>query len=266
MASGTLGIIGYGNMGAAIIGGLIESGISRPADIHVYDIDSSRREQAESAGFGVLPSPEALVEKTGTVILAVKPKDIPGVLATLAKAGELSLVISIAAGVKTRTIEDTLKKTPVIRAMPNAPCMVRAGATVITRGKHAKASDVALAKKILGATGYVVELPESLMDAVTGLSGSGPAYVALMIEALSDGGVKMGLPRAEALRLAVETVRGTAAMLLEKGMHPAQLRDMVTSPGGTTIEGLAALEKGAFRSAVMSAVEAAAKRSKELGQ
>jgi pyrroline-5-carboxylate reductase len=143
--------------------------------------------------------------------------------------------------------------------------MVRAGATVIARGKHAKDSDVALAKEILGATGYVTELAESLMDAVTGLSGSGPAYVALMIESLSDGGVKMGLPRAEALRLAIETVRGAAAMLLEKGMHPAQLRDMVTSPGGTTIEGLAVLEKGKVRSSFMSAVEAAAKRSKELG-
>ena len=265
MASGTLGIIGFGNMGSAIIGGLIDSQVYMPSDIHVYDIDPAKREQAKSIGHFSHDTIGALLEKTGTVIIAVKPKDVHGVLHELVKAKDLSLVISIAAGVTTARIEEMLKSAPLVRAMPNTPCMVRAGATVISRGKNAADSHVALAKKILGATGYVAELPEGLMDAVTGLSGSGPAYVALMIEAMSDGGVKMGLPRAEALRLAAETVRGTAEMILAKSMHPAQLRDMVTSPGGTTIEGLAVLEKNAFKSAVMSAVEAAAKRSKELG-
>ena len=196
----------------------------------------------------------------------MKPKDIPETARNANAQRAVTLAISIAAGVSIETIEGAIAGVPVIRAMPNAACLAGAGTTVIVRGTHAGDSDIEAAKRILGATGYVTELPESLMDAVTGLSGSGPAYVALMIEAMADGGVKMGLPRADALRLAAETVRGTAVLALDKGLHPAQLRDMVTSPGGTTIEGIAALEKGAFRGTVIAAVEAAARRSKELGQ
>jgi pyrroline-5-carboxylate reductase len=266
MVSDTLGIIGFGNMGSAIVGGLLESHLFEPHAIHVYDPDPARVQQAKAAGHLVYPSIGALTEKTRTLVLAVKPKDMHGILHELGKAGDYALVISIAAGITTRTIQEALKTSPVVRAMPNAPCMTRTGATVVARGKFVHDSHVELAKRLLGAVGYVVELPESLMDAVTGLSGSGPAYVALLVESLADGGVRMGLPRQEALRLALETVRGTAAMILASGLHPAQLRDMVASPGGTTIEGLAALEKGAFRSSVMNAVEAAAKRSKELGQ
>ena len=265
MTPGTLGIIGFGNMGSAIIGGLIESKAYMPSDIHVFDIDTGRRDRAKKDGHFTHSTVDELVGKAGTVIVAVKPKDIPGALHALEDVKNLSLVISIAAGITTKTIEEILKKTPVIRAMPNTPCMVRAGATVISRGSTADTKHVTQAKKILSATGYVVELPEELMDAVTGLSGSGPAYVALVIEALADGGVKMGLPRNEALRLAAETVRGTAAMILKKGIHPAQLRDMVTSPAGTTIEGLSVLEMGAVRGTVIAAVEAATERSKELG-
>ena len=175
MASGTLGIIGFGNMGSAIINGLIDSHVYMPSDIHVFDIEPSKRDLAKSHGHFSHDTIGSLLEKTGTVIIAVKPKDIHGVLHEVAKGKELSLVISIAAGITTGKIEEMLKSAPLVRAMPNTPCMVRAGATVISRGKNAADSHVALAKKILGATGYVAELPESLMDAVTGLSGYPPA-------------------------------------------------------------------------------------------
>jgi len=149
--------------------------------------------------------------------------------------------------------------------MPNTPCMVGEGAIVISRGTHAGDEHIEKAKKIMGATGYVTELPEKNMDAVTGLSGSGPAYVALMIEALTDGGVKMGLPRTTALKLAAQTVFGTAKMIMQADIHPSRLKEMVTSPGGTTIEGVTVLETGAFRGILIEAVEAATLRSEELG-
>ena len=149
--------------------------------------------------------------------------------------------------------------------MPNTPCMVGAGAIVITRGSKALDDHTKKVKTIMGAIGFVTELPETHMDAVTGLSGSGPAYVAIMIEALTDGGVRMGLPHDTALKLAAQTVFGTAKMILENDIHPSKLRDMVTSPGGTTIEGIAVLEEGAFRGTLIEAVEAATLRSEELG-
>lgn len=262
----TLGIVGFGNMGAAIAGGLVAAELYKPADIHVHDTVRSCQDRAKAAGFTVHETASDVADEAGTVIVAVKPKDVASALASLCSATKLPLIISIAAGVTTKTLEIAIPDIPVIRAMPNTPAMIRSGATVLARGLHATDHHMAQAKTILGAVGYTVELPEALMDAVTGLSGSGPAYAALLIEAMADGGVKMGLPRTEALRLAAETVRGTAGMILETGVHPAQLKDMVSSPGGTTIEGLAVLEKSAFKGAVISAVEAAARRSKELGK
>lgn len=265
MALGTLGIIGFGNMGSAIVSGLVKSNIYMPSDIHIYDIDSDKLAKAKNNGHFVHSSIEELGESSGTIILAVKPRDVDGVLNGLKDISNIKLLISVAAGVSTTKIESVMKDIPVIRVMPNTPCMVGAGAIVITKGSKALDEHTKKAKTIMGAIGFVSELPETHMDAVTGLSGSGPAYVALMIEALTDGGVRMGLPRNTALKLSVQTVFGTAKMILQSGIHPSRLRDMVASPGGTTIEGIAALERGAFRGIIIEAVEAATLKSEELG-
>ena len=265
MALGTLGIIGFGNMGSAIISGLIKSNIYMPSDIHVYDIDSDKLAGAKKNGYFVHTSIIELVESSGTVILAVKPGDIDKVLNELKDISTIELAISIAAGISTTKIESVLNDIPVIRVMPNTPCMVGEGAVVISRGTNAGEEHIEKTKTIMGATGFVTELPEKHMDAVTGLSGSGPAYVALMIEALTDGGVKMGLPRTTALKLAAQTVLGTAKMIMQADIHPSRLKEMVTSPGGTTIEGVTVLETGAFRGTLIEAVEAATLRSEELG-
>ncbi len=265
MSMGTLGVIGFGNMGSAIVSGIVKSGTYMPSDIHVHDTDNEKMSKAKDNGHFVHPSVEELGESSGTILLAVKPGDINEVLEVLKDIKTIELVISIAAGISTSKIESILQDIPVIRAMPNAPCMVGAGAVAFSRGSNATGKHSVRAKTILEATGFVAELPETLMDAVTGLSGSGPAFVALMIEALSDGGVKMGLPRQIALKLAVQTVFGTAKMIMNNDIHPSKLKDMVASPGGTTIEGIAALESGAFRGNIIEAVEAAATKSMELG-
>jgi pyrroline-5-carboxylate reductase len=181
--------------------------------------------------------------------------------------GTNHLVVSIAAGVPIRSLESWVAPgTRVVRAMPNTAALARAGATAISRGTVASSADLDLARTLFDAVGKTVVLDESHLDAVTGLSGSGPAYVMLVIEALADGGVRVGLPRDVALLLAAQTVYGSAKLLLETGEHPARLKDMVTSPGGTTIAGLAALERGSVRSALMTAVEDATLRSAELGK
>ncbi|MFC1650221.1 pyrroline-5-carboxylate reductase [Candidatus Latescibacterota bacterium] len=265
MAKGTLGIIGFGNMGSAIIGGLIQSNVYMPSDIHIFDVDSAKLAKAKKDGHFIHSSMAELGESSEIIIIAVKPGDVIKALSGLKGSSGIELIISVAAGISTAEIESAAGDIPVIRVMPNTPCMVGAGAIVISRGKKAGDKHIKKAKTIMEATGVVCELPEKHMDAVTGLSGSGPAYVSLMIESLADGGVKMGLPRDTALKLAAQTVFGTAKMILEANIHPSKLKEMVTSPGGTTIEGIAALEAGAFRSTVMEAVEAAALRSEELG-
>jgi pyrroline-5-carboxylate reductase len=179
---------------------------------------------------------------------------------------EGKLLISIAAGVATRKLRDHLgKPARLIRVMPNTPALVLEGVTAIARAEGLRPGDLEAAQELFAAVGKVVVLDESAMDAVTGLSGSGPAYVALALEALADGGVKMGLDRATATLLAAQTVLGSARLILETGVHPAQLKDMVSSPGGTTIAGIAALEDGGFRRALIQAVERATLRSRELG-
>ena len=265
MILGTLGVIGFGNMGSAIIKGLVKAELFMPSDIHVCDIDKAKLEKARSAGHFIHSSVIECGEASSIVIVAVKPKDTSDVLYELQNISDKTLIISIAAGITLPTIESMLPEMPVIRVMPNTPGMVGAGVSVISRGSKVSDEHVEKAKTIMSAIGFVHEVPEMLMDAVTGLSGSGPAYVAIMIDALSDGGVKMGLPRSMALKLAAQTVFGTAKMILEKRIHPAQLRDMVASPGGTTIEGISVLEEHAFRSALIKAIEAASIRSKELG-
>ena len=264
MTLGRLGIVGYGNMGSAIVKGLTDNGLFMASDIHVYDIDKDKLDKAGAEGNFTHTSIEELAQSSDTVIVAVKPKDISDVLKALQRISDEKLIISIAAGVSLETIESFLGEKPVIRVMPNTPCMVGAGVNVLTRGSKASDKHVEKATKILSTIGFVSEVPETLMDAVTGLSGSGPAYVALIIDALSDGGVKMGLPRSMALKLAAQTVFGSAKMILEMGLHPTRLRDMVASPGGTTIEGIAVLEANGLRSALIKAVEASTMKSKKL--
>jgi pyrroline-5-carboxylate reductase len=266
LASGKLGVIGAGNMGSAIIRGLIASGIYEARNILVYDTDVRRGEELRGEGLAVVNSVEQIAEAAETVIIAVKPGTVEDTLRQLKSAPDSMLIISVAAGITTRKLESALPKHPVVRVMPNAPCMIGSGASGICRGKDAGESHIQHALKIMGALGYVTEVPESLMDAVTGLSGSGPAYVAVLIDALMMGGLRMGLPRKTALKLAAQTVYGTAKMILEKDMEPAALRDMVTSPGGTTAEGLMTLEQNAFRWTVMGAVEAATVKAQILGK
>jgi pyrroline-5-carboxylate reductase len=202
------------------------------------------------------------------VVLSVKPQILDKVLLEVSDSVRAdALVISIAAGVPVAAIQSKLKSgTRVVRAMPNTPALVDAGATAIARGEHAQEADLEDAKRIFDAVGVTVVLDESLLDAVTGLSGSGPAYVFLILEALSDAGVKVGLSRRTAQLLAAQTLLGSAKLLLETNEHPGRLKDMVTSPGGTAITGLHTLEHGGVRTTLMNAVEAATRRSRELGE
>jgi pyrroline-5-carboxylate reductase len=260
---------GGGNMAEALIKGLIAAGTAKPEQILVTDISSDRLEHLRKT-YGIIVQKGNLdaAREAGIILLSVKPQVIEKVLGEIAPAIDgKKLVISIAAGIAIAKIEKVLKDgSRVVRVMPNTPALVLAGAAALAGGKNATADDLALVQSIFNSVGRSVVVDEKLMDAVTGLSGSGPAYVFMIIDALSDAGVKAGLPRQLALELAAQTVYGAAKMVLETKEHPAKLRDMVTSPGGTTIEGLHALEKGKLRATIMNAVEAATARSKELGK
>ena len=266
LAATKLGFIGVGNMGGAIIRGLLTGGFIPRENLIYYDPDPARQAQMDELGVeAALDNPEVM--HAPVVVLGVKPQALPGVLAGVKEfARPWHLVISIAAGVSLEALEGAFPGSRVIRVMPNAPTLVGAGMAALAPGRGVTPEDLALALELFRAVGQAVVVEERLMDAVTGLSGSGPAFVAVFIEALSDGGVKMGLPRPLALTLATQTVLGTARLCHEEQMHPALLKDLVTSPGGTTIAGLHALESAGFRGAVMDAVTAAAVRSKELGQ
>jgi pyrroline-5-carboxylate reductase len=260
-----LGVIGGGVMGEAILSRLIAGGVYEGAEIIVSSSTRQRRELIQHQ-YGVSVTDENnLVATAPILLLAIKPQIFDRVIAELSQSISTQLVISILAGVKIEKLELAFPSQPVVRAMPNTPATIGAGMTAITAGSHALSSHLELAQQIFQAVGEVVTVPESLMDAVTGLSGSGPAYVAIAIEALADGGVAAGLPRKIANKLALQTVLGTAQLLNESDIHPAQLKDRVTSPGGTTITGITKLEQAGFRSALIEAVIAAAKRSQELG-
>jgi pyrroline-5-carboxylate reductase len=256
-------------MGTALVEGAIRSGVIAADD--VIGVDpwlAAQQNFAKVTGARVATEITALAE-CGLILLCTKPNDALAALRTAAaaSAGQPLLVISIAAGITLAKLEEAAAKhVRVIRAMPNTPALVGKGAAGYCLGARATAEDAASARKLLEAVGLAVEVPERLMDAVTGLSGSGPAYVYLIIEALADGGVCAGLPRADAILLAAQTVLGAATMVLETGKHPAELKDMVTSPGGTTIAGLATLERRGLRSAMIEAVGAATRRSSELGK
>lgn len=260
-----LGFIGAGAMGGAIIQGLLRGGLVDRENLIYYDPDPAS--QAKMAKLGVeaaLDNPEVMHAQV--VVLAVKPQLLEMVLAGIRDlARPWHLLISIAAGVPLAKLEAAFPESRVIRTMPNTPALVGAGMTCLAPGTRATQEDTALALELFQAVGQAAVVEERLMDAVTGLSGSGPAFVALFIEALADGGVKAGLPRALALNMAVQTVLGAAKLCHEEELHPARLKDLVASPAGTTIEGLHVLENGGFRGLVMSAVTAAAARSRELG-
>jgi pyrroline-5-carboxylate reductase len=264
-----VGFIGGGNMGEALIRGLLGANLV-PADlITATDVRAERTAQL-GRQFGITAHADnaRLVREADVVILAVKPQIMASVLSEIAPVvTPRHLLISIAAGVATATIRTGLgKDARIIRVMPNTPALVLQGAAAIAKGRGVGAEDLAVAEEIFGAVGRAVVLEEELMDAVTGLSGSGPAYVAIVIESLADGGVKMGLDRATAMTLATQTVLGAAQLLSETGMHPGALKDMVSSPGGTTIAGISALEEGGIRTTFIRAVERATQRSRELGR
>ena len=268
-----IAFIGTGQMATALAAGFVRE-LLLPEQISGYDpIEGSRVAFAAKAGEGVrlFDSATEAVKGANVVILAVKPQVMHDAIKPLAEfimvCGESTpLVVSIAAGISLARLEQSLPQgTRVIRVMPNTPCLIGRGASGLATGSAATSDDVGLISELLATAGIVEVVPEPLLDAVTGLSGSGPAYVFQIIEALSDGGVKMGLPRATATRLAAQTLAGAAEMLLSTGQHPGVLKDSVTSPGGTTIAGLHAMEQGGVRAALINAVEAATLRSRELG-
>lgn len=256
-------------MAEALIRGLVRGGHVPEARVTA---SAPRRERLDelvaSYGIRVTTSNREVVQAANLVIFSVKPQILDKVLREVAdQMSPGTLVISIAAGVDTEAIEAVLPDgVRVVRAMPNTPALVGAGATAISPGRHASEADLATARAVFDAVGITVSLDESHLDAVTGLSGSGPAYIFLILEALADAGVKMGLSRRNAQRLAAQTVMGSAKMLLETDEHPGRLKDMVTSPGGTAIAGLHTLEQGGLRTTLINAVETATKRARELGR
>lgn len=263
-----IGFIGAGNMGDALIRGLLASKLLPAEDLLAYDAAESRLEHLRKVhGVAAAASNRELAAASDVVILCVKPQVVAAVLDEIEQLPREHLVISICAGITLEQLETRLPMQPVIRVMPNTPALVLEGASALAKGMHATVEHLAIARAIFDAVGRTVVVEEHLMDAVTGLSGSGPAYVFTIIEALADAGVNLGLARPQAQELAAQTVLGAAKMVVEGAREsPAQLRAMVTSPGGTTIRGLQVLERAGLRGILMDAVEAAAKRSRKLGR
>ena len=265
----TLGFLGTGKMATALARGFIRAGLLAPKQVFGSDpVPAARVAFGKETGARILGDNVKVAEQASVLFLATKPDQTIAVLTEIRdQFTPRHLLISIAAGVPTAKLESALPpRARVIRVMPNTPALLGASASGIALGKSATRSDGDLALRLLSSVGVAFALKESLLDAVTGLSGSGPAYVYQFIEALSDGGVASGLPRDVATKLAAQTVLGSARMVLETGQHPGALKDMVTSPGGTTIEGLHELEKGKLRGTVISAVRAATEKSRKLGQ
>ncbi|HAM72535.1 MAG TPA: pyrroline-5-carboxylate reductase [Verrucomicrobiales bacterium] len=264
-----IGFLGAGKMATALARGFLAAGITSPTRMTASDpFEAARLAFQKETGARTAASNLEVLRASEVLILAVKPDQVPGVLAEVRPSFKRQhLLVSIAAGVTLARLEGGLPaKSRVIRVMPNTPALVGASATGFATGKSVAPGDPALATRLFGAVGVAFQVKEQLLDAVTGLSGSGPAYVYLMIEALSDGGVAAGLPREVATRLAAQTLLGGARMVLETGLHPGALKDMVTSPGGTTIEGIHQLEKAGLRAALMNAVRAASDKARQLGQ
>ena len=268
MQNKKIGFIGAGKMGGAIIKGLISSGFVAKENIFASEsTPEAAQEAAERLGIEVITDNSKLITESDVVVLATKPYVIKKLLETLKHSfKENKLVISIAAGISTSSIEEILDNdVPVIRVMPNTPALVEEGMTAICRGRCANDDHAGLTKELFSKVGRSCEVPEHLIDAVTGVSGSGPAFFYLIIEALADGGVKLGIPKATALELAAQTALGAAKMILETGKHPSVLKDEVTTPGGCTAAGLATLEENAIRSAMIKTVADTAKSASCLG-
>jgi pyrroline-5-carboxylate reductase len=261
-----IGFIGSGKMAGALVRGVVQAGVLLPEAMAVSDsIPAVAERLAADAGVAA-KSNEDLVAFADALVLCVKPNDALAALGTLGRGASEKLIISIVAGLRLAQLQEAAGPAMrIIRVMPNTPALIGRGAAAYSLGNGVTREDADFAAKLLGAVGVAVQVEEELLDVVTGLSGSGPAYVYLVIEALADAGVLMGLPRDLSLQLAAQTVAGSAEMVLQTGRHPAVLRDEVTSPGGTTIAGIEALEAGAIRSTLLSAVRAATRRARELG-
>ena len=262
-----LGIIGCGKMGSALVKGAVRENAINGQKVMVIDlIPELAQKLSKDIGATIAKTNDELIENSDAILLCVKPQDMISLTNSFTKERSSKLFISIAAGIKIDDLEKSFKNDDrIIRVMPNTPAMIGQGASAQSRGKNATESDAQFVSNILNAVGIAIEVPEKQLDAVTGLSGSGPAYIYTVIEALADGGVLVGLPKEKALMLAAKTVIGAAEMVMKSDEHPAKLRDQVASPGGTTIAGLAALESGKLRSTLIEAVKAATKRSEELG-
>ncbi|RMG32113.1 MAG: pyrroline-5-carboxylate reductase [Planctomycetota bacterium] len=269
LATCTIGFIGAGRMATALAKGIVAAGVVEPERIIACDVSASAAESfSQTTGGRIAGDAAAVCEAADVLVLAVKPQHMEAVLDTLAgRIRDDQLVVTIAAGIPmARYLQRLGEGVRLVRVMPNTPCLVGASASAFTVGGSAGEQDARLVQRMLESVGAAGRVPEDLMDAVTGLSGSGPAYVYVFIEALSDAGVRVGLPRDIATRLAAQTVFGAAKMVLETGQHPAALKDAVASPGGTTIAGLEALERSGLRTAAYEAVRAATQRSIELGR
>lgn len=268
MQSPSIGFIGAGQMARALAAGFVRSGLIEPAQICAADpVEAAGKSFLQAVPGAKLAADNAgLAKSVDVIVLATKPQQIATALADVRGDTQRKLVISIAAGVRLEKLAAALPGARLIRVMPNTPCLVGRSASGYCRGAGATDDDAKLVAELLSAVGIAFEVEESLLDAVTGLSGSGPAFAYVMIEALADGGVRMGLKREVALALAAQTLLGAAQMVLQSGEHPAVLKDRVASPGGTTIAGLEAIEAGGLRGTLMAAVEAATRRSIELGQ
>jgi pyrroline-5-carboxylate reductase len=266
-----LGFIGAGRMATALAQGFLRAGLATPDHLVASDPSPVATEHfARATGCRADLTNVQVAESADVLFLAVKPQQVPQVLTELRdRLHSTHLLVSIAAGVRTEAIQGYLhggKSAPrIVRVMPNTPCLIGQSATAFCLGSGATLDDCQLVQRLFDAVGRTFQLDESLLDAVTGLSGSGPAFVYLVVEALSDGGVRMGLPRDVATALAAQTVKGAAEMVLTTNLHPGALKDQVTSPGGTTIAGLQALEDRAVHGAFIAAVQAATQRSLELG-
>lgn len=269
LAGRTLAIIGCGTMGEAIVAGLLRAGLLAPTQV----VATTRRlESAEAVrqrhGVRITTDNLQAIGEADAVLLAVKPQRVSKVLHEEGVRAALAdkPVISIAAGVTLAQLQSWLPDSPVIRAMPNTPCLIGQGMTVLARGSHAGDAEVALAKKLFDTVGLCLEVEDKLMDAVTSLGASGPAFVYVMIEAMADGGVMMGLPRPVALQMAAQVFQGAARMVLSTGFHPAALKDQVTTPAGCTIAGILTMEDGRIRSVLARTIQEAARVASELGR
>ena len=265
MITKKIGWIGCGNMGGAILHGALESGVISKDDAIVYDIKEEMMDKAKGWGAALGESDADVCGKCDIVLLAVKPQQAKEALAQCGEALDGKALISIVAGVTVEWLRGMISgNARILRVMPNTPAMVFEGAFALCADNDLASEEMAAAEELFRSIGVVEKVPETLIDAVCGLSGGGPAYVAMFIEAMADGGVKQGLPRATAYRLAAQTCLGTAKMILDMDIHPGQLKDMVTSPGGTTIEGCEALEKGGMRGTVIECINVATEKSKQL--